>query len=62
MRQVLKSVAVRYATARKATAIAIRLFGVRSDGPERLLASRRIHEGMCWGAAASEKIGCKKPR
>lgn len=31
------------------------IFGVRSTGPERLLPSRRIHEGMDWGAAASKR-------
>ena len=31
------------------------IFGVRSTGPERLLPSRRIHEGMDWGAAARKR-------
>jgi len=31
------------------------IFGVRSTRPERLLTSRRIHEGMDWGAAARKR-------
>ena len=40
-----------FAPARRSKSI----FGVRSTGPERLLPSRRIHEGMDWGAAASKR-------
>jgi hypothetical protein len=35
------------------------IFGVWSIGPERLLTSRRIHEGMDWGAAARKRSAAR---
>ncbi len=35
------------------------IFGVRSTRPERLLTSRRIHEGMDWGAAAKTRSAAR---
>jgi len=35
------------------------IFGVRSTRPERLLTSRRIHEGMDWGATARKRSAAR---